>query len=88
MNSGLRPSTQSSRQPTPSFRNWSGCESYFGERCDYYAICHFDSGWDQPETIGFVGRRPHHDPERFQMEARGLPVPEEEDIEDGYGGES
>jgi len=69
-------------------RNWSGCESYFGERCEFHAICHFDAGWDQPETIGFVPRRPHHDPERDQMKARGLAVPEEEDLEDGYGGDS
>lgn len=69
-------------------RNWSGCESYYGDRCDYHPVCHFDAGWDMPETIGFVPRRPHHDPEREQMAKRGLPVPEEEDIEDGYGGES
>jgi hypothetical protein len=46
----------------------------FGKRygCSMIPICHRHPGWQDPFSIGFVNRRPHHDPELQQAVARGL----------------
>jgi hypothetical protein len=46
----------------------------FGKRyaCAMVPICHHHPGWQDPFSIGFVNRRPHHPPEMAQAVARGL----------------
>ncbi len=51
----------------------------FGARypCAFKKICHHEPGWQDPFSIGFVPRRPHHPSEMAQAVARGL-VPAED----------
>jgi hypothetical protein len=61
------------------------CHQYFGETCSKLALCERTPGWERPETIGYVPRKPHHEPELAQMRARGLDLtdaPENEAGED------
>lgn len=46
----------------------------FGARyaCSFKPICHRDPGWQDPFTIGFQHRRPHHPFELAQAVGRGL----------------
>lgn len=55
------------------------CHSYFGETCPNLPLCDRLSGWEAPETCGFVARRPHHIPEYNQAVSRGLLPPEDAD---------
>lgn len=58
------------------------CLSYFGEKCPYESLCYYHEGWQQPEHLGFVPRRPHHTPELDQAVSRGLIVAEASEIEE------
>lgn len=52
------------------------CHDDFGHTCQFYDICFRRDGWQDPLGTGlFVPRRPHHEPERQQMEERGIPIP-------------
>ena len=54
-------------------RSWS-CRRY-GKRheCQFTNLCFSHEGWQDPIGSGiYVDRRPHHDPELRQVEARGL----------------
>lgn len=53
------------------------CQSYFGDTCPFLQLCDHHDGWQQPELLGYIARRPHHVPERLQAEGRGLLAPEE-----------
>lgn len=67
-------------------RSWA-CRRY-GKRheCQFVDHCFEHEGWQDPLMDGkFVPRRPHHDPELRQVEARGL-VPEEGWADDDEGG--
>lgn len=46
----------------------------FGARypCAMKKICHHEPGWQDPFSIGYVPRRPHHPSEMAQAVARGL----------------
>lgn len=46
----------------------------FGKRygCSKIPICHRHPGWQDPYSIGFVDRRPHHEAELQQAISRGL----------------
>jgi hypothetical protein len=46
----------------------------FGARypCAMKKICHHEPGWQDPFSIGYVNRRPHHPAEMAQAVARGL----------------
>lgn len=48
------------------------CHSYFGSTCAYLRLCQHAPGWERPGDIGYIMRRPHHEPELDQMKARGL----------------
>jgi hypothetical protein len=51
------------------------CHQYFGETCSKLALCERTPGWERPETIGYIARRPHHQPELEQAISRGLLPP-------------
>ena len=53
-------------------QSWD-CQKY-GARyaCEFKPICHHSPGWQDPYSIGFVDRRPHHQAELDQAVARGL----------------
>lgn len=60
------------------------CFSY-GSRCSFYDICieRKDTTWKDPLASGkYLPRRPHHQLELDQMIARGIPVPETEEVEE------
>ena len=52
------------------------CHSYYGEQCPHLWTCDKKQGWEVPELIGYIPRRPHHVPELEQAIARGLIAPE------------
>jgi hypothetical protein len=52
------------------------CQSFFGNTCDKLALCDKHPGWENPEMLGFIPRRPHHTPELEQAIDRGLLPPE------------
>lgn len=72
--------------PVQDLLDWYFGQSWdcqrFGRRykCEMAPICHRDSGWQDPFSIGFVPRRPHHPGELEQAVARGL-IPAEEEYE-------
>jgi len=49
----------------------------FGSKyqCAMVPICHQPPGWEQPDLLGLVPRRPHHQPELDQLRARGFEPP-------------
>lgn len=57
-------------------QSWQ-CDRYTSRhRCEFAAICKQEAGWQDPlGALGFVLRRPHHEPELEQMRARGLEPP-------------
>lgn len=50
--------------------------------CEFLRLCFKQSGWEDPALIGFVPRRPHHEPELDQSISRGL-LPELAEDEEG-----
>jgi hypothetical protein len=46
----------------------------FGSKyaCAMIPLCHRHPGWESPELLGFMPRRPHHQPELDQLRARGF----------------
>lgn len=62
-------------------QSWN-CYDFKGQ-CSFIPICFQKEGWQDPLGSGiFVNRRPNHRQEREQAEARGIPVPVEEDAEE------
>lgn len=67
-------------------QSWQ-CRPFGAEhQCEFVPICHRESGWQDPLTMGgrYRLRRPHHTPEMQQAIARGLlvddtAVPEEQE---------
>lgn len=58
------------------------CHKY-GKDCSFLPICKEGKGAQEGLDSGaYVPRRPHHDPEILQMEARGIEVPPAEDDEE------
>lgn len=55
----------------------AACHSYFGDECPHLKLCERWDGWETPELIGYIPRRPHHEPERLQAIERGLLPPDE-----------
>ena len=53
------------------------CISYYGESCAYQKLCDRLPGWESPEMLGYLPRRPHHEPELAQAIGRGLLPPDE-----------
>lgn len=53
------------------------CQNAFGDRCPMLRLCNREEGWQTPERIGFIPRRPHHTPELEQAIGRGLLPPED-----------
>lgn len=53
-------------------RSWA-CRRY-GKRheCQHKNICFYGEGWQDPLNNGYILRRPHHTPERLQLQERGL----------------
>lgn len=63
----------------------SHCQNHFGDTCPFLSLCNREPGWEDPTLLGFIPRRPHHDPELAQAISRGLlPAQEglEEEVED------
>jgi hypothetical protein len=59
-----------------SFRRTYQCQPYGKKHaCQFIPICHEHPGWESPELLDFVDRRPHHAPELIQLRARGLEPP-------------
>jgi len=57
----------------------------YGNRCQFYDICieRKDQTWKDPIASGrYLPRRPHHQLELEEMLARGIPVPEAEEVEE------
>lgn len=52
------------------------CQSYFGDTCPMLKLCDRYEGWERPETLGYIPRRPHHTSELFQAVERGLLPPD------------
>jgi hypothetical protein len=60
-------------------RSWN-CRPYGKEhQCEFVKLCFKHSGWQDPLSLGFVPRRPHHAPELEQAISRGLIVAEAEE---------
>lgn len=57
------------------------CHSYFGDVCAGKKLCDELPGWETPELLGYVPRRPHHTPELEQAVSRGL-LPSAEGLEE------
>lgn len=53
------------------------CHNYYGEPCEDLPLCDQLDGWETPELLGYLPRRPHHAPELAQAIERGLLPPEE-----------
>ncbi len=54
------------------------CHSYFGDSCEMLKICERHPGWESPDgLLGYIPRRPHHQPELDQAIERGLLPPGE-----------
>lgn len=53
------------------------CQNAFGDRCPNLRLCNREPGWETPELLGYLPRRPHHQPELDQAISRGLLPPEE-----------
>lgn len=51
------------------------CQSFFGDTCPMLKLCDKHPGWDTPELLNYIPRRPHHQPELEQAIARGLYAP-------------
>lgn len=62
-------------------RSWN-CRPY-GKRhqCPFVPICLRQAGWEDPLSMSFDVRRPHHQPELEQAIERGLILPEDTDDE-------
>jgi hypothetical protein len=63
----------------------SHCHSYYGDVCEHLGLCNRVPGWESPELLGLIPRRPHHQAELEQAIARGLlPVADglEQEVED------
>lgn len=54
----------------------SHCHQYFGDQCQHLGICNREPGWQTPELLGMIPRRPHHDAELHQAVSRGLLAPD------------
>jgi hypothetical protein len=52
------------------------CESFFGDVCPNLPLCDRLPGWEHPEGMNFIPRRPHHAPELAQAIERGLLPPD------------
>lgn len=61
------------------------CSNHFGAVCPFTRLCFAEPGWQDPALMGYLPRRPHHQPELDQAVARGLLVPEEGLAEDEAG---
>ena len=60
-------------------RSYGHCNSFFGERCPFQALCFKELGWEKPLESGlFRIRRPHHDAELAAMREAGWQVPPED----------
>lgn len=59
------------------FKRTFDCQRYGGRyKCHMIPICHAHPGWDDPMgLLGFVARRPHHEPEHIQAVERGYLPP-------------
>lgn len=55
----------------------SHCHSYYGDTCPFLPLCNREPGWETPELLGYIPRRPHHTPELDQAIGRGLLPPED-----------
>lgn len=53
------------------------CHSYYGEPCAALRLCDREDGWETPELVGYIPRRPHHRPEMDAAIGRGLLPPDE-----------
>lgn len=53
-------------------RSWN-CRPFGKEhQCEFIPLCFKHAGWTDPAAMGFVPRRPHHQPETEQAVGRGL----------------
>jgi hypothetical protein len=52
------------------------CHSFFGSTCPNLPICKRLEGWQDPATMGYIPRRPHHTDELQQAISRGCLLPE------------
>lgn len=63
-------------------RSWN-CRPFGKEHeCEFIPLCFKHTGWQAPASMGFVPRRPHHQPEIDQAVARGLMIQDAEGIEE------
>ena len=60
----------------------SACHNYYGDTCPMVPVCERHSGWEEPGLMGFIARRPHHDPELQQAIGRGLLPPTDGEAEE------
>lgn len=51
------------------------CQSFFGDTCPLLKLCDKHEGWQDPALMGYIMRRPHHEPELQQAISRGLLPP-------------
>lgn len=58
-----------------------GCHAY-GKDCPYLGICKRQAGWQAPLENGYILRKPHHEAEWIQGEARGIVFPVDEGEEE------
>lgn len=52
------------------------CRSYFGDTCAFEPVCEHTPGWEDLARMGYLPRRPHHQPELDQAIGRGLLPPD------------
>lgn len=60
----------------------SHCQNHFGDTCPMLKLCNREPGWEDPTLMGYIPRRPHHQPELDQAIERGLLPPSEGLAED------
>jgi len=63
-------------------RSWN-CRPFGKEyQCEFVPLCFKHSGWQDPASMGFVPRRPHHQPELDQAISRGLLISDSQIVEE------
>jgi hypothetical protein len=55
----------------------AACHSYYGDTCPFLPVCERKEGWEDPALLGYLMRRPHHQPELDQAVGRGLLPPDD-----------
>lgn len=63
-------------------RSWQ-CRQFGKDyQCEFVPLCYQHTGWQDPASIGYTARRPHHAPELTQAVERGLLLAESAEAEE------